>query len=192
MTRLATSSQALTGPPEAALLGRCVSGDERAWRDLYRAQYPVAGAFLRKLGVRSRELEDATQEVFVQLFRALPQFRGEAQLKTWLYKLCVTQARRVRRWRAVSHALGSWFGGTEPQSVHQELTPDLAVQRVSAALEQLSEADRLVLVLYEFESLSGDQIAQIVDCPVATVWRRLHYGRRRFRSALGVGYEADS
>jgi RNA polymerase sigma-70 factor (ECF subfamily) len=176
----------LAGLPEAALVGRCVSGDERAWRELHSVYYPVAGAFLRKLGVRERELEDATQEVFVQLFRCLPEFRGEAQLKTWLYRLCATQARRARRFRAVTERLSEWFGLSAPRATLQELGDDLARERVSRALDQLSDGDRLVLVLFELEGLSGADVAGIVGCPVATVWRRLHYGRRRFREALGI------
>jgi len=182
----------LAGPPEAVLVGRCVSGDARAWRELHRVYYPVAGAFLRKLGVRDRELEDATQEVFVQLFRSLPEFRGEAQLKTWLYRLCATQARRARRFRAVTEALAQWFGVSAPRATLQELGDDLARERVSRALDQLSDGDRLVLVLFELEGLSGAEVAKIVGCPIASVWRRLHYGRRRFREALGVSEEESS
>jgi RNA polymerase sigma-70 factor (ECF subfamily) len=185
MMRAPISEPSVAGPPEVALVGRCVSGDEQAWRDLYRAHYPVAGAFLRKLGVKERELDDATQEVFVQLFRALPQFRGEAQLKTWLYRLCATQARRVRRWRAVSEALGSWFGDNAPRSTLQELSDDSVLRQVSAALDRLSDTDRLVFVLYELEGMSGSEIAEIVGCPVTTVWRKLHYARQNFRAAVG-------
>jgi RNA polymerase sigma-70 factor (ECF subfamily) len=166
------------------LVGRCVAGDEQAWRDLYRVHYPTAGAFLRKLGVRERELEDAAQEVFVQLFRSLPQFRGEAQLRTWLYRLCATQARRARRFRGVADALRGWFGEAPALTTAQELPPDLARQRVAAALDCLGDAERLVFVLYELEGLSGEEIAGIAACPVATVWRRLHYARARFRSAI--------
>jgi RNA polymerase sigma-70 factor, ECF subfamily len=182
----------LAGPPESMLVGRCVSGDERAWRELHRVYYPVAGAFLRKLGVRERELEDATQEVFVQLYRSLPEFRGEAQLKTWLYRLCATQARRSRRFQVVTDAVAQWLGLSAPTATLQELGEDLARERVSRALDQLSDGDRLVLVLFELEGLSGAEVAKVVGCPVATVWRRLHYGRRRFREALGVSEDESS
>jgi RNA polymerase sigma-70 factor (ECF subfamily) len=178
------SEAALAGPPEAVLVGRCVAGDERAWRELYRAHYAAAGAFLRKLGVQERDLDDAAQDVFAQLFRALPRFRGEAQLRTWLYRLCATQARRVRRFRAVSDTLGAWLGRSAASSTTQELPDDMARRRVAAALDRLSEAERLVFVLYELEGLSGDEVATIASCPVATVWRRLHYARGRFRAAI--------
>ena len=170
---------------DEALVARCVTGDQLAWRDLYRVYLPLAAAFLRKLGVKPSELDDAAQEVFVQLFRYLPRFRGEAQLKTWLYKLCLTQARRARRWRALSGTLQRWFG-SEEGTTHLEFSATAARERVQHALDQLNDGERLVLVLYEFEGLSGEEIASLAGCPVATVWRRLHYARPRFVAALGV------
>lgn len=185
------SGLSLAAPTEGALVERCVSGDQAAWRDLYRVNYPVAAAFLRKLGVRDRELDDATQEVFVQLFRYLPRFRGDAQLKTWLYKLCMTQARRARRWRAVSGTLQRWFSNEEPVT-GLEFSEGEARKRVQAALDRLNDGERLVLVLYEFEGLSGEEIARVAGCPVATVWRRLHYARRRFTDSLDVSEGAQN
>src|SRR5512142_1356971 len=82
---------------EDSLVRNCVAGDSEAWRALHRRYYPVAMAFLRKLGTRDADSEDACQDVFVELFRYLPTFRGQADLKTWLYRLCTTQARRVGR-----------------------------------------------------------------------------------------------
>jgi RNA polymerase sigma-70 factor (ECF subfamily) len=184
MLQVPVSEAVLAGPPEVVLVGRCVAGDERAWRELYQAHFATAAAFLRKLGVRERDLDDVTQEVFTQLYRSLPQFRGESQLRTWLYRLCATQAKRARRFNAISEKIGSWFGQSEPAGTAQELPADLACSKVSAALARLNEGERLVFVLYELEGLPGDEIAGIAGCPLATVWRRLHYARARFRSAI--------
>src|SRR4030095_13358751 len=66
------------GPPRArALVELCVDGDGDAWRLLCRRHYPVVAATLRKLGVPDAEVEDAAQEVFIEVFRYLPSFRGE-------------------------------------------------------------------------------------------------------------------
>src|SRR4051812_2621065 len=90
---------------DSELLDACLSGDEVAWRHLHRHCYPRAAAFLRKLGVSDLDLDDAAQEVFVQLFRYLPSFRRESELSTWLYRVCITQARGVRRRRRVTQTL---------------------------------------------------------------------------------------
>lgn len=177
-------------PVAEALVGRCVSGERQAWRDLHRTYYPVTAAFLRKLGVRDAELEDACQDVFVRLHRYLPGFRGGAELKTWLYRLCATEAGRVRQRRRISEAIGLLLRhqlASDPPVSRQELTEDLARRKVEAALAKLKPPERLVFVLYEFEGLSGEEIAKIAECPVATVWRRLHYARKTFQAEVEAG-----
>jgi RNA polymerase sigma factor (sigma-70 family) len=171
---------------DSALLDACVSGDSGAWRSLHRVCFPRAAAFLRKLGVSEIDLDDAAQEVFVQLFRYLPRFRREAELSTWLYRICITQARSVRRRKRLGHALSRLLSlASLPTLVSTPSLPDEVVRRrVQAALGALSEADRTVFVLYEMEGIPGKRIAEIVDSPEASVWRRLHGAREAFRRAL--------
>lgn len=172
---------------EDTLVRSCVSGDAEAWRALHRRYYPVAMAFLRKLGTCESDAEDACQDVFVELFRYLPNFRGQADLKTWLYRLCATQARRVGRRSKVLKILRDRL---QLDALHEPTVPAATasdatlLSRVSCALDQMNDGERLVFVLYEFEGLAGRQIAEIADCPEATVWRRLHYARKTFRKTL--------
>jgi RNA polymerase sigma-70 factor (ECF subfamily) len=172
---------------QATLVNRCVSGEADAWRALHDRYHPVVAAYLRRLGVRDGELEDACQDVFLQAFRYLPAFRGEAQLATWLYRLCVTEARKARERRrqavAAREALereadaGSAAAGAE-------MSDRWARRRVGAALEALTQGERLVFGLFEIRGLAGKEVAEIAGCPVATVWRRLHEARQTFRAAL--------
>ena len=179
----------LSGVPDETLVQRCVAGELPAWRSLHRLCYPVAAAFLRKLGTRDAELEDAVQEVFVQLYRYLPSFRQQAELKTWLYKLCVTEARRVRRRSKLTVVITRLLQQHAPDTAMPAatMTERSALERFQATLARMSEGERLVFVLYEMEGLPGKQIAEIANCPEATVWRRLHYARRSFREALEDG-----
>jgi RNA polymerase sigma-70 factor (ECF subfamily) len=171
---------------EIPLLGRCAHGDRVAWRELHREYHAVAVAFLRRLGVRDSALEDVCQDVFFEVFRHLPSFRGDAQFTTWLYRLCATQARRARRMERqrykaspdASYSLALMF--QDPSTWNEAVVST----RVSLALAQLSDCERETFVLYEFENRSGKQIAEHLRCPEATVWRRLHYARRRFRAAI--------
>jgi RNA polymerase sigma-70 factor (ECF subfamily) len=183
----ASSVAELSGGLDDTLVQRCVAGEHQAWRAFHRLYYPVAAAFLRKLGTREPELEDAVQEVFVQLFRYLPSFRQQAELKTWLYKLCITEARRVRRRSKLSLVISRLLHQQKPDEAvpAATMTEESALARVQATLDCLSEGERLVFVLYEMEGLPGKQIAELAKCPEATVWRRLHYARRTFRRALG-------
>lgn len=176
------------------LVRRCVAGEREAWRIFHQRYYPVAAAFLRKLGAREGDLEDACQEVFVQLFRYLPTFRQQAELKTWLYRLCVTEARRVRRRSRVSRILLRLVQDREPDDFvpAANMSEASALQRVQTALNNMNEGERLVFVLFEMEGLPGKQVAEIAGCPEATVWRRLHYARRTFRQTLGIPDPEDA
>jgi RNA polymerase sigma-70 factor (ECF subfamily) len=166
-----------------------VAGDASAWRDLHRSLYPTAVAFLRKMGVRPAELDDVCQEVFVQVFRYLGRFQGRADLSTWLYKICISQVGRLHRRDKVTRILGTLFGAREAAAAQAsiELPESEMCHRVRAAIAQLGPRHRDAFVLYELEGLSGEQIARILDCPVATVWSRLHYARLEFERAIHGG-----
>jgi RNA polymerase sigma-70 factor (ECF subfamily) len=171
---------------ESPLLLECVRGSHEAWKLLHIRYYPVTVAFLRKLGVPGPDVEDASQDVFLQMYRYLPRFRGTSELKTWLYRLCLTQARALRRRQRVSQALRSLFSLT-PDSMHLSspgFCEESASRRVQAALESLSEDERAALVLYDLERLPGKQVAEILGCKEGTLWRRLHYARKKFIEAL--------
>jgi RNA polymerase sigma-70 factor (ECF subfamily) len=177
-------------PASAPLVSRAVAGDREAWRTLHRTYHPIAAAFLRKMGVQDGDLEDACQEVFVQMFRYLPTFRGQAELKTWLYRLCITEAGNMRRRFRLADAVRKLLRrelAARPAVSGPTFSDEQARRRVEAALASLKEGERLVFVLYEMEGLAGEQIAEIAGCPVATVWRRLHYARRTFQAAVTQG-----
>jgi RNA polymerase sigma-70 factor (ECF subfamily) len=192
MVRAAVSSLAEVdveaSPAPGHPLLRCVEGDRAAWRQLHRQYYPVAAAFLRKLGVQERDLDDACQEVFLQMFRYLPRFRGEADPKTWLYRLCITQARRARLRHKVTSALEHVLAFLPLESLVStpSLSEPAAQRRIDAALAALSARERSVFVLYEMEGMPGKEIASIVRCTEASLWRRLHYARQVFRQALAA------
>jgi RNA polymerase sigma-70 factor (ECF subfamily) len=176
----------------STLVDRCVAGEAEAWRELHRSYHPLVRTFLRRLGVAAVELDDTCQEVFVQMFRSLPGFERRAELKTWVYRLCVTHAGRLRRRRAVQKGL-AWLRLAPPPPAPEAglvWSEGEAGRRVAEALAAMKPLSREVLVLYELEGLSGDEIGRVLGCPVATVWRRLHYARGEF-SALVLGQEGQ-
>lgn len=176
--------------PAVPLTHRCVDGEATAWRELHREFHPQALRFLRRLGVPAREAEDLGQEVFVQVFRYLDRFEGRADFRTWLYKLCVSQANRYRRSR-LPRFLGWLRSG--PTAAEDSVaaspgwTEDEMARRAQRALERMKPAHRDAFVLFELEGLSGEEIARVFGCPVATVWRRLSYARREFESWVHEG-----
>jgi RNA polymerase sigma-70 factor (ECF subfamily) len=173
--------------PAAALVTRCLSGDSAAWRDLHRTLYPTAVAFLRQLGVRGSDLDDVCQEVFLQVFRYLPRFEQRADIRTWLYKICISRMGRLRRKQRVMNTVRSLLGqAPRPQATDgsADLSDGEVRRRVQGAMDRMNPRQREVFVLYEVEGVAGDEIARIVGCPLATVWSRLHYARHEFVRAI--------
>ena len=176
---------------DGTLVERCADGDEHAWNALYGQHERAVRRFLTRLGVDHSALDDACQDVFLSAFRSLGGFRGDCSFQSWLYRLCVTQARLARRRRRIYALVTELLGRTpRAEATRGELAADHASRLVSEGLAQLTDSDRLAFVLYELEGLSGREAAQIAGCPEATLWRRLHYARKRFRDyieAHGVG-----
>lgn len=186
MLTSAAQSYELEDEVPRSLVRRCVVGEVAAWRELHRRYYPVAAAFLRKLGVRERDVDDAAQEVFIELFRSLGKYRGEAELTTWMYRICVTHAsRHHRRWRLLTRLSDLFAGEGEPNRLGTDADALDARRTLEQALGMMSDGERLVFVLFELEGLPGAQVAEIAACPLNTVWRRLHEARKKLRAVLG-------
>jgi RNA polymerase sigma-70 factor, ECF subfamily len=173
----------LEQPKEVVLVARCVAGDEAAWAALYARYAGMIAHFLRRLGVMPDALDDAVQEVFLQAFRSLDKFRGDAAIKTWLYRLAVTQARRSREKarfvRRIRQLLALEARSDDDFCVLHSGREERLLQ---AALNQLTCLEREAFVLYELEGQGGVELAAIFRCPEATVYRRLHDARRKFQA----------
>ncbi len=157
---------------------------------LYRAHAPTVSIWIRRLGGAHVDVDDLLHDVFLTAQRRLPGFRGEAEVTTWLYAIAVrvvwNRRRKDRFWQRLAP-----FGGASTEAVDSGLTPLEATEQRDAArvvyrlLDGLAEKDRTVLILFEFEKLSGEEIAPIIGTSVANVWVRLHRARDRLRAAFG-------
>ena len=144
-------------------------------------------AWASRLGGPMIDVDDIVQEVFVVLHRRLFRFRRESSARTWLYGITTNivhqQRRKARRRR--------WFGRGQPQDRIElerpaQPTPieelerhrrTLAVYRV---LDEMRAHHRDVLILFEIEGLSGEEISELTRIALATVWVRLHRAREEF------------
>jgi RNA polymerase sigma-70 factor (ECF subfamily) len=179
-----------------ALVQECAAGSEdactRLVTDHQRMVYQLA---LHLLG-DSQEALDLSQEVFLKVFRTLPQFRGQSTLRTWIYRIVVNQAsnrqrwwRRRRRSQQVAIEEHTAVHGELPDS-HEFSMPDRVLQeretsdRVWRAMDQLPFEQRAVIVLREIDGLSYEEIATTLDVAVGTVKSRLARARETLRLAL--------
>ena len=169
------------------LFDRCATGEGRAWRDLHRTYYPTARRFLAHMGVDAADLEDACQEVFVQVFRYLARFQHRADFQTWLYKLCLSQAARMRRRRKLQQALAFILGrqgATCASSAGHDWSEAMVGERVRRALDRMKPLHREVFVLFELEEMTLAEIATMSDTPLGTVASRLRRARQAFGKAV--------
>ena len=179
--------------PDATLVARIKDGDVGAFGELVgRHQRAVYGIVSRMIPDRD-DVDDVVQDVFVQAFRSMPSFKGEAAFGTWVYRIAVNTTikhmRKSKIRRAVSiddpdtglDDLLVSSNGDCPQDATERLERSQAVRR---AVETLPEKHKAVVVLHYFENFGCDEIAKITGCSVGTVWSRLHYACRKLKGQL--------
>jgi RNA polymerase sigma-70 factor (ECF subfamily) len=174
------------------LVQRAVAGDQRAF-ELLVIKYQRRVARLVARMVRDSDLvDDVVQETFIRAYRALHQFRGDAQFYTWLYRIAVNTAKKalvdLRRNPVMNEsALRGRDEDDETSRVENELSSDetpetvLAAKEigaaVNAAMEALPEDLRHAVTLREIEGLSYEDIAEVMNCPIGTVRSRIFRAR---------------
>jgi RNA polymerase sigma-70 factor (ECF subfamily) len=167
---------------------RAQRGDTAAFAELFRKHRNAVAAIAYRMLGPGADLEDMVQEVFLQVHRSLPDFRGQAKFSTWLHRVAVNVVLMARR-RARSrpqyapeeHARHEADASPAPD---QDVARSRRVEAFRRLLDKLSEKKRTVYVLHELEGIPPAEIARIVDCPVLTVRTRLFYARRELATLM--------
>ena len=149
---------------------------------------------LLRLTGSHEHLDDLAQDVFLRLYRALPSFRGEALITTYLYRIAVNVAqdewKRRRRDRDTHVSLSDDTSAWEDRLAHPDRNAEQQIeerefqQSVEEQLQRLSQIERTILVLYHQEERSYEQIAQSLKLPIGTVRTHLHRGRKKLREGI--------
>jgi RNA polymerase sigma-70 factor, ECF subfamily len=176
-------------PDDAALVTRAQSGDLEAFAELIRRHEHRIRVVLFRLLEDERDVEEATQDAFVQAWRSLASFRGEAAVFTWLYRIAVNEAlMRLRRKRVplapLDEAAERRFTAPaanepEPAAEASELASFL-----SARLRSLPLETRAPLVLRDVVGLSNQDVADILGLSVAATKSRIHRARMQIREDI--------
>ena len=192
MTDIRAEPLAVPQPDSDALLvERAVAGDQKAFELLVikyqRRIQRLIGRMVRDVDL----VEDIAQETFIRAYRALAQFRGEAQFYTWLYRIAINTAKKalmdLKRNPTVSENSFKSDDEDETSYLENELisseTPDAVLaskeiaQIINMALEALPEDLRMAVTLREIEGLSYEEIAETMNCPIGTVRSRIFRAR---------------
>lgn len=187
---------------DAALVADLKAGSEEAFA-LLIGQYhqPLYSLIARSINDPA-DAADITQEVFIKVFRSIRGFHGESSLRTWLYRIALHEASNQRRWWSRhkrqevtidspleeengdnSICLGSMLAD-ESNSPFDNVAQNEIRERVEAALRQVPEAFRTVLVLREIEGFAYEEIAEILNVNLGTVKSRLTRGRAALRALI--------
>jgi RNA polymerase sigma-70 factor, ECF subfamily len=142
---------------------------------------------LQRLGVREADLEDVTQEVFLVVGRQLRWFEGHSKITTWLYGICVRVAstHRRRAWVRREIPTSDPLDSPDPDGGPEEALEAARLRKqLHEVLDLMSVEPRALLVMYEIDEMSCEEIAGVLGVPTGTVYSRLNTARKEFQSAL--------
>ena len=190
---MASTNQMETATNDEQMVERALSGDPEAFGEIVRRW--ERRIFAQSFGMLGREEDarDATQETFLAAFRNLRGFRGEARVSSWLHRIavnqCITRQRRakVRSETALEDeaeknaAIFAMPADSSPARDAENVERHLAVRR---AVCSLPPDLRQVIVMKEFEELTFQQIADVLELPLSTVKSRLYTALRQLQLRL--------
>jgi len=186
-------------------LQRLRAGDESAWGELHREQYPRLWSSVQRILNNPTLTDDVVQEAFIKAHRDIRRFEGQSQLGTWLYRIAVNQSLDTIRKRQRSDRWLSFFAPVSDDE-NQPVMPEGQVPPVvSAGLEsaelrdtiyeamgELSVEHRAVIQLRLVDEMSLEETAQLLRCKPGTVNSRLHYACEHLRRKLANVKKATS
>lgn len=183
--------------PDAELVRRFKEGDRAAFAEIVRRyQDRVFAMCVRWMGDH-QIAEEVAQDVFLALFRSLTQFRGDAQLSTWIYRVVINHCKNRRLYRRRRHTdQHEPLEGDAQEEAPARQIPDggpgtdaplhaaQAGSMLKEALQLLDDEQREIIVLREVQDLSYEEIADILELPKGTVKSRLHRARTELAAVL--------
>ena len=191
-----------TTDTDAMLVQRATAGESRAF-ELLVIKYQRRVERLIGRMVRDVDLvPDIAQETFIRAYRALPQFRGDAQFYTWLYRIAVNTAKKhlmdLKRDPVMTmsslegddddetsgNGLAQRLGATDDETPEAVLASKEIALAVNEAMDALPEELRQAITLREIEGLSYDDIAQALECPIGTVRSRIFRAREAISNRI--------
>lgn len=192
----ADSAKDSAASSDAAVVQRVQNGDVAAFDILVRKYRERLYGIIYNLTSNREDAADLTQEAFIKAFSSINRFKGKSAFFTWLYRIGVNTAlshmkrNRFRRFFSLEHIQEEGSNAqiletlaAKHKSEKGALLSELQ-EKLNEAMQKLSPKHRTVVVLFEIEGLSHQEIADIVGCSVGTVRSRLHYAKQQLQADL--------
>jgi RNA polymerase sigma-70 factor (ECF subfamily) len=176
---------------DSLTIRRAINGDESAVRALWVEHAPRIDAVVRRLAGDADQAADIAQEVWIQIFRALPSWRGDSQFSTWAHRIAVNRTlnalRSVRRLAKLEVVM-------EDDTVSVEDDPDrtFLAQSIDEAVQKLSPGARSVFVLHDVEGYTHEEIATELGITSGGSKSQLFKARAKLRRLLAHLVDASS
>jgi RNA polymerase sigma-70 factor (ECF subfamily) len=170
------------------LVRRAARGDRDAFDRLVRPHWPRLHALARRQ-LPPEDADDALQETLLRAWQALPRFRGDAQLSTWLYRICLN-AVHDQRARTAARRVAPLDELPEPVERRDRFAEAELATELARAIDELEEEYRVAIVLCDLCGCSYAEAAEILGVPEGTIKSRIFRGRRALAQRLGT-YGAD-
>jgi RNA polymerase sigma-70 factor (ECF subfamily) len=189
----ASQRQSTVSADDHRLIAECLRGRTVAFGQLIHRYEERLYNTVYRLVDNAEDAQDVVQETFLNAYKSLNNFKGDAEFFTWLYRIAFNTAVSLKRKQKAALSLdGSRNGETsvEPLDRSDCNRPGQALERaeqeyrIQLALSRLSSEHRAVLVLKDMECLKYEQIAEILQVPIGTIRSRLHRARLELRDLL--------
>jgi RNA polymerase sigma-70 factor (ECF subfamily) len=191
---------------ESQLIARLQAGDDGAFDEVVRGYGPQLLAVLHRYLPDESDAHDALQETFLSMFKAIDRFAGDSSLGTWLHRIAVNAAlmKLRRRRRKPEQSLDDMMPKftldghrAQPRGAWSNVPDEAALGRetrtlVRAAIDQLPEGYRTVLLLRDIEERPTEEVAELLELTPANVKTRLHRARQALRELLDRTYGETS
>jgi len=175
------------------LVREALAGNERAFRKILEGHYSLIYSVVHGIARERAETEDIVQEVFMKIFRALPDFRGEARLSTWIYRIARNEAiNAIEKRRPISVPFEDCedlaIEEDNPEAAHRK---KIAREQIERLMDRLDEKQRIAIELRYAGDKSYEEIAEIMDLPLGTVKTHIYRAKLSLRRMMiGAGVEA--
>ncbi len=192
-----SSYHQMTTDQEASIINQIIGGDTQAFSVLVDVYKDLVFTLAIRMLKNREEAEEVSQDTFIKIYKALPKFKGESKLSTWIYKVayntCLDQIKKNNR-RYDEVAIDSF-------SENQIKTLDNALdaleekeqqQTIQDCLQQLTSKDSFLLTLFYFEELSLEEISKVVNMEANTVKVNIHRARKRLGNILKQKLEPET